>query len=132
MTQVTGRSSPATRVLVVDDNIDAAETLAALLGILEFESRCVHSGRDALAEVESFRPAVVISDLGMPVMDGYEVAREITRRYGAGAPMLVAYSGFGNTVDRQRSIEAGFVHHLTKPVEIGELLTVLSTERTGL
>jgi PAS domain S-box-containing protein len=104
------------RILVVDDNADAADSLALLLQALGQETRTVYDGTAALAAVESFRPQVVLLDLGMPKMDGYQVARRISSEPGGVRPLLVAITGWGQDADKQRSREAGFHHHFVKPV----------------
>ena len=105
------------RILVVDDNVDAAQSLGMLLGILGNEVRTAHDGPSALKEAESFGPEVVLLDIGMPGMDGYEVARQMRTMPPVRDTILVALTGWGQLEDRQRSDEAGFDHHLVKPVE---------------
>jgi PAS domain S-box-containing protein len=121
-------SSPdgSRRILVVDDNIDAATSLAMLLKLLGHETRVVHSGPDALAAVEADPPEVVLLDIGMPLMDGFEVARRLRAGPHADRLLLVAITGWGQAADRQRTKEAGFDHHLTKPVEFAMLQAVLN------
>jgi CheY-like chemotaxis protein len=113
------------KVLVVDDNVDAGQTLTELLGLLEYEAEFAGSGPAALARVPVFRPVAILCDLAMPGMDGYEFATAVLARYGEAAPVLVAYTGFGSPADRKRSQAAGFRHHLTKPVALPDLLAVL-------
>jgi signal transduction histidine kinase/CheY-like chemotaxis protein len=122
------RSSEAhpLRVLVVDDNVDAADSLGRLLELEGHEVRRVHDGPTALAAADAFRPDVVVLDLGMPGMDGYEVARRLRDRDEAGV-VLVALSGYGRDDDRRRARLAGFDHHLTKPAEIGTLRALLAS-----
>ena len=117
------------RVLVVDDNRDAAESLALLLGVLGAQVQVVHDGAAALEAVATQRPAIVFLDIGMPQMDGYEVARHIRRGHGAGAPVLVALTGWGQQKDRDESRAAGFDHHLIKPAEKEALRLLLSSPR---
>jgi signal transduction histidine kinase len=113
------------RILVVDDNQDAAETLAQLLRLGGEDVRTTDNGGDALAIGPEFRPHVAILDLGMPDIDGYELAQRIRRqRWGSGV-LLVALSGWGQDEDKARSRAAGFDHHLTKPVSPGDLEQVL-------
>jgi PAS domain S-box-containing protein len=124
----------AHRILVVDDSCDAAETLALLLGGLGADVRVANDGQAALDEVDSYRPSVVLLDIGMPGMDGHEVARRMRQRAGGRALILVALSGWGQEEDRRRSREAGIDHHLVKPVQLDELrglLTALSPRRAG-
>ncbi len=115
------------RVLVVDDNRDAADSLAMLLELLGAEVRVVYCGEDALTLLESYRPAVVLLDIGMPGMDGYEVARQI--RNGTQVPevTLIALTGWGQEADRNRSQRAGFDHHLIKPADVHALETLLAS-----
>jgi PAS domain S-box-containing protein len=114
----------AQRVLVVDDNADAAGTLEMLLRSLGHETRVVHDGAEALRLARDFKPDVVLLDLGMPGLDGYEVARRLRAMKGA-ALRIIAVTGWGQEADRQRSREAGFDLHLVKPVEATELVKVL-------
>ena len=106
------------RVLVVDDNVDAAESLAELLALYGHETRVATSGLAALASVREFRPAVVFMDIGMPGMNGYEAARRIRADDLSGPLTLVALTGWGAEADRIKAKAAGFDHHLTKPLEL--------------
>ena len=114
------------RVLVVDDNRDAADTLGALLRMLGAEVEVVHDGAAAIEAFDAFRPAVMFLDLGMPGLDGYEVARRIRSRPGAGGTALIALTGWGQEKDRQMTREAGFRHHLVKPVDLAAMQAVLA------
>jgi signal transduction histidine kinase/CheY-like chemotaxis protein len=115
------------RVLVVDDNVDAAQAIAELMGMLGHTVRVAHDGPQALAEAAQFEPEIALLDLGLPGMDGYELARALRQHAnGAGAPRLVALSGYGLESDRARSAAAGFADHLVKPVELARLERVLS------
>jgi CheY-like chemotaxis protein len=120
---------PRRRVLVVDDNVDAAESLAVLLRLEGHEVRVAHDGPAALAAVEADPPDLVFLDIGMPVMNGYDVARRLRRRPGLGGLVLVAVTGWGQEEDRRRSREAGFDHHLVKPVEPDALHPLLARPR---
>jgi CheY-like chemotaxis protein len=111
-------SSEGRRVLVVDDNVDAAELLGEVLELDGHQVSVVHDGRAALERMETFAPEVVFLDIGLPGLDGYEVARRLRRRPGGAAVRLVALTGYGQASDRQRSREAGFDTHLVKPVEL--------------
>lgn len=113
------------RVLVVDDNRDAAESLAMLLGAWNHEVRTVHSGPEALDLSASFRPDVILLDIGLPGMDGYEVARRLRQRPNAKMTLLVALTGYGRAEDRRQSHEAGFDEHLVKPVSVDALEKIL-------
>ncbi|MDQ6619408.1 MAG: ATP-binding protein [Pseudomonadota bacterium] len=114
------------RILVVDDNRDAAASLSMVLQTLGADSRDVHDGMAALAVLATFRADVVLLDIGMPGMDGYEVARQIRNRDPADGPVLVALTGWGTESDRQRAHDAGFQYHLTKPAEIATLEELLA------
>ena len=105
------------RILVVDDNADAAESLAALLAISGHETRLAHDGLQAVEEAKAFRPDVVFLDIGMPELDGHETARRIRQEPWGKDMVLVALTGWGQTEDRRRSQEAGFNHHLVKPAD---------------
>jgi signal transduction histidine kinase/ActR/RegA family two-component response regulator len=117
------------RVLVVDDNRDAAESLSMLLSMLGAETRVEHNGPDALAELAAFHPAIVILDIGMPAMDGLEVARRIREQHEFDDVVLVALTGWGQDDDRRRSRLAGFDHHLTKPAALADLKVLLANAR---
>ena len=115
------------RALVVDDNIDAAETLGMLLSAMGLSHRVVFNGRDALAAVAGgFEPDVVFLDLGMPMMDGFEVARRFRRHDAGRDAVLVALTGWNQEEDVARSRDAGFDHHLAKPADLRQLIDVLS------
>ena len=126
--QPVARGLARQRVLIVDDNEDAADSLGMLLEeISESEVRIAHSGREALTIFEQFDPAFVLLDIGMPDMDGYEVARAIRSRYAERHPVLIAFTGWGQETDRARAREAGFDHHLVKPADLRTLKTILGT-----
>jgi PAS domain S-box-containing protein len=109
------------RLLVVDDNVDAAETIAKLLRLSGFDTECVYDGPAALAAVQDKRPDVVVLDIGLPGMDGYEVARRLRAQDAFRRTPLIAVTGYGQENDRQRSVQAGFDEHFTKPVDPEEL-----------
>jgi CheY-like chemotaxis protein len=110
----------------VDDNVDAAESLAMLLRLGRHDVRTAHDGPTALQVAEAFRPEVVLLDIGLPRMDGYEVARQLREREGMGKALLVALTGYGQDEDRRRSLEAGFDAHLTKPADPSVLQRLLA------
>jgi signal transduction histidine kinase/ActR/RegA family two-component response regulator len=110
------------QVLVVDDNQDAADSLAALLEIDGFDVHAVYDGMAAVAAVERQAPDMIIMDLGMPGMDGYETARAIRQKPGAERILLLALTGWGQGDARRRTVEAGFDHHLVKPVELEQIV----------
>jgi CheY-like chemotaxis protein/anti-sigma regulatory factor (Ser/Thr protein kinase) len=118
-------ASGRVRVLVADDNRDAADSLGAVLVLSGHEVRVVHDGDAALAAVDSFRPEVCVLDIGMPGRDGHAVAREVRARYGADGPRLVALTGWGQKADQQRAYDAGFDRHLTKPADADLLAAVV-------
>jgi CheY-like chemotaxis protein/nitrogen-specific signal transduction histidine kinase len=121
------RNAPTRRrVLVVDDNQDAASSLGMLLGLLGSEVQTANDGRSALALVERYRPDVVLLDLGMPGMSGYEVAQRVRELPQFREVKLIALTGWGQEDDRRRTREAGFDHHLVKPVNLEALQVLLS------
>jgi CheY-like chemotaxis protein len=114
------------RVLVVDDNEDAASTLAMVLSVRGCEVQIANDGPAALKAIQSFHPAVVLLDLGMPVMSGFEVAQHVRTMFAGREPVLVAVTGWGQEEDRRRTSEAGFSYHLVKPIEIRALDKIFS------
>lgn len=109
----------------MDDNPDAAETLAEFLRSAGHQVFVAHDGPTALAEAHAFRPHVALLDIGLPVMDGYELARKLRSTLPAAPLRLVALTGYGQEHDRRRSLEAGFAEHLVKPVEGTQLLAAV-------
>jgi CheY-like chemotaxis protein len=109
------------RVLVVDDNQDAAETLAELLHMLGNEVAVARDGVSAVERVAQFGPDVVLLDIGLPDINGYEVARRVRRLEGISQPCLIALTGWGQQQDKQMAAQAGFDQHWTKPVDLGRL-----------
>ncbi len=118
------RRTDARRVLVVDDNADAADSLAALLRISGHDADTAYTGRDALERMRRSHADVVLLDIGLPEMDGYEVARRIRAEHGG--LVLVAVTGYGQAADVQRAEDAGFDAHITKPVAFEDLQRVLA------
>ena len=112
-------------VLVVDDNRDAADALAALLGDMGALASVAYSGEGALRLALARPPALAILDLGMPGMDGYELARRLRESPQCASTTLIALTGWGQTADRERVRDAGFNHHLLKPMDVEELVTLL-------
>ncbi len=110
------------RALIVDDNRDSADTLAAVLGLLGHETRCVYDPHLTVGAVQAFDPDIVFLDLGMPGLSGYDVAREL-RANGSGL-VLVAVTGWGHDDDRRRTAEAGFDHHLVKPAGLAAISAI--------
>ena len=116
---------PRRRILIVDDLRDSAESLAMLLRLAGHETRLAFDGEEAIEAAEEFRPDVVLLDLGMPRLNGFEACRRIRARDWASDALLVAVTGWGQDADRQRSREAGFDAHLVKPVNYDELEELL-------
>jgi CheY-like chemotaxis protein len=121
--------SPPRRVLIVDDNEDAANSLAMLLKLSGHETAPVYSAADALSRAAAFRPDVVLLDIGLPGMDGYEVAQQMRELPGLRNVRLVAVTGYGRSEDRIRARDAGFDDHLVKPVEFALLEQTLAAFR---
>jgi CheY-like chemotaxis protein len=113
------------RVLVVDDNADAAEGVALVLQFLGVHTQVVHDGAAALAALDRFRPHLVLLDLGMPGLDGYDVARWMRQRESHANTRIVALTGWGDAAERARTLQAGFDAHLVKPVDIAALQALL-------
>lgn len=111
-------------MLVVDDNVDSAETMAQILKMWGHDVQTAHDGPGALEAARAHRPDAVLLDIGLPMMDGFETARRL-RQEGLGT-LLVAVTGFGGAEDRRRATEAGFDTHLTKPVSPEALRRALS------
>ena len=120
------RRFPDRRILVVDDNSDVANTLGALLTALGATVAVAHSGRSALDTLDAFKPHALLLDIGMPEMDGYEVARQVRARPNHANTMLIALTGWGQDQDHQQSQAAGFDHHLVKPLNIDKLRDLLA------
>ncbi|HXS83706.1 MAG TPA: PAS domain S-box protein [Methylomirabilota bacterium] len=116
-----GGNGLSLRILVVDDNQDAADSMGLVLERAGAEVEVVHDGFSALDRVERFHPALILLDIGMPGMDGYEVARRIRARPAFRDVMLVALTGWGQAEDRRRSLDAGFDHHLIKPAGVDQV-----------
>jgi CheY-like chemotaxis protein/nitrogen-specific signal transduction histidine kinase len=118
---------PALRVLVVDDNVDSADSMALLLSLDGHEVRTAFDGSSALTEAAEFQPRAVLLDIGLPGMDGYEVARRLRELPGLRDVLMIAITGYGQQDDRARSKAAGFDHHLVKPVDPEHLSRLLSS-----
>ncbi len=114
------------RVMVADDNVDSADSLTLLLQIQGYDVRAAHGGVEALELAEAFKPQVAILDIGMPGMNGYEVARQLRTREWAAGMILVAATGGGQDQDKRLASEAGFDVHMTKPVDLDALQNVLT------
>ena len=128
--RITGARS---RILIVDDNEDAADTLAMLLQLDGHQTQAVYTSKEALEHAQSFKPDVMLLDIGLPEMNGYQVARKLRSTPGLDRIRLVALTGYGQAVDRARAQEAGFDDHLMKPVDSAELARALAgLPRTGV
>jgi signal transduction histidine kinase len=117
------------RVLVVDDNIDAAESTAAFLRLEGHEVKAVHDGLQALASLKVFDPHVVVLDIGLPGLDGYAVARQLRERGDTSHVLLIALTGYGQKEDRSRAAEAGFDYHFVKPADPREIQAAIERGR---
>ena len=113
------------RVLLVDDNVDAVESMEILLQAFGYEVATAIHPELALARLEAFAPDAAVIDIGLPGMDGYQLAAEIRRRLGGKPMRLIAFTGYGGSDDIARATAAGFDAHLVKPVEIDRLLAAL-------
>ncbi len=118
-------------MLIVDDNEDSAMSMARLQRLRGHDTRTAFTGPDAIAVAAQFAPEVVLLDIGMPGMDGYDVARTIRARFPDRNASIVALTGWGQDEDRRRAQEAGFDHHLVKPVDLGALRSLLAERRTA-
>ncbi len=117
---------PGMRVLVVDDCHDTARMMRVLLRGRGYEVTLASTGREAIEVAGGFQPEVVLLDIGLPGMDGYEVASRLREEECGRDAVIIAISGYGRDEDRRRSKEAGFDHHLTKPVNLDALISLLS------
>ena len=115
------------RILVVDDSDDMTQSLRILLEHAGHEARVVHDGPAALVAYRTYQPDVVLLDVGLPGMNGYDIARQLRREQGDRAPLLVAVSGYGQEEDKRLAREAGFEFHLTKPVDPARLIELVSS-----
>jgi CheY-like chemotaxis protein len=111
--------------MVVDDNLDSAETMAELVKLSGHDVRTAHDGPSALECAREFHPQVILLDVGLPGMDGYELARRL-RADGLAGELMVSVTGYGEDEDRRQAEEAGFHHHLIKPVSPDVLLRLVS------
>jgi len=115
------------RVVVVDDSLDAAASLAILLELNGHEVRTAYDGLEAVSTADEYRPDVVLLDLGLPKLSGHDAARRIRAQEWGRHMVLIAVTGWGGAEDRARSLEAGFDHHLVKPVDPGGLMRLLAS-----
>jgi CheY-like chemotaxis protein len=117
------------RILVIEDNRDAADTLRVMLEMAGYEVRVAYDGPEGVAAADAWRPNLVFCDIGLPGMDGYAVADELHRRDVVPTALLIAVTGYGSREDRERCGEHGFTAHLSKPAEPAELLELLEHVR---
>lgn len=122
----TATSTRSLRVLVADDDRDGAMTLSTLLQLEGYAVLTVHGGQEALDATREFKPHVVLLDIGMPKITGYEAARRLRQRYGDYCPVLIAVTGWKQASDKILANLAGFDHHVAKPYEPSELIGLLS------
>jgi CheY-like chemotaxis protein len=127
--EASGGVAPGRRILLVDDSDDAALAMSMLLEALGHEVRTEHDGPRALASIDDFKPDVVVLDIGLPGMSGFDVAREMRKREATRSVLLLALTGWGSEADRQSALDAGFDHHLTKPVDVTDLEALLARPR---
>jgi CheY-like chemotaxis protein len=118
--------APAASLLLVDDNVDAANTLAMLLELQGYQVSVAYQAQDALERAAAQAPGICLLDIGLPDMDGYELARRLRASPATSDAVLIALTGYGQAQDRERSVLAGFDHHLVKPVEIERLTALLA------
>ncbi len=118
---------PPTRVLVADDNVDAAVGLAMFLEALGYDVRTAHNGPAALDLARRWQPQAVFLDISMPLIDGDEVCRKLRQERWGKKAMIAAVTGFGMAEDRKRSFDAGFDHHLVKPVDPRSIIKLLQS-----
>jgi DNA-binding response OmpR family regulator len=119
------------RVLVVDDNVDSAESTAAFLRLEGHEVKAVHDGLQALASLKVFDPHVVVLDIGLPGLDGYAVARQLRERGDSSHMLLIAVTGYGQKEDRQRAADAGFDYYFVKPADPREIQVAIEHGRNS-
>ena len=116
----------AERIMVVDDNRDAADALSEALQFLGYQTQVAYDAFNALEKVAQFKPQVMLLDIGMPGMDGYELTRRLRSMPELGKPRLIAVTGMAQDSDRTRAIQAGFDEHFVKPLDLARLEFILS------
>lgn len=117
----------ARRVLIADDDRDGALTLSTLLQLEGYDVRSVHGGQEALDAAREFRPHIILLDIGMPKITGYDAARRLRQRYGDECPILIAVTGWKQASDRILASLAGFDHHVAKPYQPADILNLLAS-----
>jgi CheY-like chemotaxis protein len=122
------KASPVVRrrILIVDDNRLSSESTAMLLRLIGHDTTTAHDGGEGLERAEAFRPEIVLLDIGLPGLNGYAVARRLREQPWGRNIFLIAVTGYGQEEDQRRSVEAGFDHHMVKPINMVELLEKLS------
>ncbi|AME26891.1 hypothetical protein AXG89_29505 (plasmid) [Burkholderia sp. PAMC 26561] len=125
VTESSIKSSTALRILVVDDNVDTAESTAMLVGMLGHTVRTKHDGNSALRAASEFRPNVLLLNIGLPGLNGYEVASRIREQSSLDHTVLVAITGYGHETDRQLGLRSGIDHYLVKPVDFDRMRRIL-------
>jgi CheY-like chemotaxis protein len=116
------------RILVIEDHRETADTLGQLLELLGHEVRIAYSGPDGVRAADAYHPEVVLSDIGLPGLDGYGVALALRQNPATAHVLLVATTAYGTDADRRRARDAGFDHHLTKPFDLPPLLQILAAD----
>lgn len=130
---LTGESTAVTRnhdfrILLIDDNCDAIDSMSALLTLLEYDVRTAEDGESALRIARDFQPHLILSDIGLPGMDGYQLAPELRRATGQRKLILAAATGYGLASDKQKAREAGFDYHLVKPLDADMLIDFVARQ----
>jgi len=120
------------RVLVVDDNEDSAATLGMLLNTMRHDVRIAHDGLDAINVADEFRPNVILLDIGLPKLNGYETAESIRRKPWGKDVVIIATTGWGQVEAKERSKKAGFNYHMVKPVDLNALRSILASLEEGI
>jgi CheY-like chemotaxis protein len=126
-----GSETGGCRILLVDDNVDSAQTMATLLRMEGHDTDVVYDGETALHRAQAMSPDAVFLDIGLPGMSGFQVARELRARPQTRRAVLIAVTGYGQASDRQRALEAGFDHHLVKPVDLTAVQSLLAGLKRG-
>ncbi|MEA5093401.1 MAG: response regulator [Sedimentibacter saalensis] len=121
-----GYNNKTLKLLIIDDNKDLTEIMCDLIGFLGHKTICSQDGKDGIAMAKEHHPDVIICDIGLPVMDGYEVAQQLRKDDEIKETFLIALSGYAGVEDRKRSREAGFDRHLAKPADISAIERVIA------
>ena len=114
------------RILIVDDNRDSADSLAMMLKVMGNETYTAYDGEEAVAAADKFRPEVILLDIGLPRLNGYEACRRIRTQENGKRVIIIAQTGWGQDTDRQRTHDSGFNHHMVKPVNSTALISLLA------